>query len=153
MSSFHGYTALQGGAHVDVQLSDKVEEQEAFGDSKEQLRPTPLQLHSWCGQFAVPGSSFSGEYVGAKSLNTHQLQVRELQATYKGLVTCVHVQLTASTALLASCKAVSRPPITASRAIGISGHWCCSGMPWAQVCSQTAHMNRHASILHLHEQR
>ena len=81
MSSAHWYSALQGGAHIDVQLSDKVEEQEASGGSKEQLRPSPLQPHSWCGQFAVPGSSFSGDCVGAKSLNTQQLQVGELQQT------------------------------------------------------------------------
>ena len=99
MSSFQRYTVLQGGAHIDVQLSDKAEEQEASGDSKEQSRPSPLQLHSWCGQFAVPGSSFSGECVGAKSLNTQQLQVWELQATYRGLLTCLHVQLTADSVL------------------------------------------------------
>ena len=99
MRVFHWYTALQGGAHIDVQLSDDVEEQEASGDSKEQPRPPPLQPHSWCGQFAVPGSSFSGECVGAKSLNTQQLQVRGLQASYIGMLTCLHVQLIAYAAL------------------------------------------------------
>ncbi len=45
------------------------------GGSKEQRPGLRLQRREWCGDWALPLAGFSPETVGAKSLNTKQLQV------------------------------------------------------------------------------
>jgi len=65
---------LQGGADLTVVAADDETAAASLdGGSKEPgLR---LQRRDWCGDWALPLARFSPETVGAKSLNTKQLQV------------------------------------------------------------------------------
>jgi hypothetical protein len=72
--------ALQGGKGISMEAApDKASS--ASGEEESGKQPPKLmqlEVHDWCGKWAIPSSEFDSGVVGAKSLNLQRLQVSRL---------------------------------------------------------------------------